>query len=953
MGNRPVEIRLLGSVQVRVGGRAVAAGGPRQLRLLATLALSANQPVSVRRLAESVWDDEPPASAGPNLRGYVAALRKIIEVDPDVRLLAHRGGYQLTAPAESIDAQEFRVRLAESAGQPEEAVERVRSALELWRGEPCEDVRLGPGAEPLLTELNDLHALAVEELARARLALGEHGELAGELRAWVARYPLRERLRALLITALSGAGRQTEALQTYDDARRMLAVELGVEPSVELQAAYQQVLAKEGNSAALRRVPRQLPADTTDFTGRADLVAALTDLLTGPGLPLVAISGPAGVGKSALALRTAHLLRSSFSDGQLHVSLSGAATRPRTAYDALGELLRSLGGAGTVVPDGLDERAALYRERLADRKILIVLDDAADAAQVRPLLPATPGTAVLVTGRARLAELPGVRLVDLDVLSAAEAGKLLARIIGPDRVAAEPEAADRIIERTGRLPLAVRIAGARLAARPMWPLRLLADRLDDERGRLDELAIGDLDVRASVRLSLTGLSERPRAAFRLLGLLPGREQPAWVLAALLDEPEREAERALESLVDAQLLCASTVDSEGQLRYQLHDLLWLCAAEEAAEEPEADRAAALRRVVDGWLERVEDRAATVPASCLIPRAGASLERRPGQSCAAEWFSTEKRNLTDAVGIALERGELERASRLAGRLDAFWHLTGGGQEWERMQRAVRDATADVPELRMLADRSLGDMWSERGRIAEAAESFRAALATARELGDEHEAACAEVGLAFCHCLRKENERGRDRVERALETFTATGNRHAVAQTLKIKAMLFFDADHAAARESIDRALRIVTELGQPLNEVNLMHTLALLDTRRGAFESALVQLRGGLRRIREIGHPSGEAYTLFAIGENERGLGRHREAKRSIDAALEIFLELGDSRGAGLATLSSGQLLADQSMHTAALEPLRRSLALLRRAGLDEAHDRAHRELLRSTLAAGSA
>ncbi|SDM61611.1 AfsR/SARP family transcriptional regulator [Allokutzneria albata] len=948
-----MQIRLLGPVEVRVGGRAVAAGGPRRLRLLAALALSANHPVSAHRLAECVWDGEPPASAGPNLRGYVAALRKIIEVDPDVRLLAHRGGYQLVAPASAIDAQEFRARVAETPSPPDEAVGRLRSALALWRGEPCEDVRLGPAAEPLLTELSDLHALAVEELARARLALGEHGELAGELRAWVARYPLRERLRALLITALSGAGRQTEALQTYDDARRMLAVELGVEPSAELQAAYQQVLVKDSNPAAPRRVPRQLPADTTDFTGRAELVDALTDLLTGPGLPLVAISGPAGVGKSALALRAAHLLRQSFSDGQLHVSLAGATARPRTAYDALGELLRSLGGAGTVVPDGLDERAALFRERVADRRILIVLDDAADAAQVRPLLPATPGAAVLVTGRARLAELPGVRLVDLDVLSATEAGKLLARIVGADRVAAEPGAAERIVERTGRLPLAVRIAGARLAARPAWPLRLLAERLDDERGRLDELAIGDLDVRASVRLSLTGLTERPRTAFRLLGLLPGREQPAWVLAALLDEPEREAVRALESLVDAHLLRASTVDSEGQLRYQLHDLLWLCAAEEAAGEAEAGRIAAQRRVLDGWIERVEDRAATVPASCLIPRAGVSLDPRPGRACAAEWFSTEKRNLTDAVSIALERGDLVRASRLAGRLDAFWQLTGGGQEWERMQSAVRDATAEVPELRMLADRSLGDMWCERGRIAEAVESFHAALATAHELGEEHEAACAEVGLAFCHSVRKETGRGRERVERALAAFTASGDRHAIAQTLKIKAMLHLDTDQDVAREAIDRALRIVAELGQPLNEVNLTHTLALLDTRRGAFESALVHLRGGLRRIREIGHPTGEAYTLFAIGENERGLGRHREAKRCIDAALEIFLELGDSRGAGLATLSSGQLLADQSMHAAALEPLRRSLALLRRAGLDEAHERAHRELLRSTLAAGSA
>jgi len=416
------------------------------------------------------------------------------------------------------------------------------------------------------------------------------------------RHPRSASVR-LLADGLRLAGWEREQ---FEAAARTSA---GVEP---LRA--QQVASADGEVA-----PCQLPPGITNFVGRADLVGQLQQLLkgrpTGPAgeadagaVVVSAVAGKAGVGKSALAVHVAHQLAVEFPDGQLYASLRGAGAggvSPLDPAEILGRFLRALGVDGGAIPAGVGERAALYRSRLAGRQVLVVLDDAADEAQVSPLLPGSPSAAVLITSRARLAALKGARLVHLDVLDAGQAVELLARIAGPGRVAAEPQAATAIAVACGGLPLAVRIAGARLAARPHWPLARLAGRLADERGRLEELAHGDLEVRVSLSLSYQGLGKEQRRLFRRLGLLDALDVAAWVAAALLDSPVPRGEALLEDLVEAQLLGVAGWDVTGRARYRLHDLLHAYARERVhAEEPLAQRQAALERTLGGWLALAE-------------------------------------------------------------------------------------------------------------------------------------------------------------------------------------------------------------------------------------------------------------------------------------------------------------------------------------------------------------
>lgn len=350
--------------------------------------------------------------------------------------------------------------------------------------------------------------------------------------------------------------------------------------------------AREGEMLAF-----QLPAAVADFTGRSDLTANLCHWLTTPtrraespqAVAVAIVTGRAGVGKTALAVHVGHQLRRAFPDGQLFVTLDGANAEPFDSGEALGRFLRALGMDATQIPDRVQDRAALFRARTARRRVLVVLDDAGGEAQLRPLLPGGSGCGVLVTSRSPLTALEGARLVDLDGFNLDQALELLARIIGRARTAAEPDAATAIVDRCGRLPLAVRIAGARLLAKPHWPLAKLAERLGDERRRLDELAAGDLEVRASVALSYQGLDGLQRRTFRRLGLLEATTFSAWAAAALLDLPVPQAERSLEALTDARLLDVVGRDGIGQVRYRFHDLMRLFARERAAaEEGEGDR-----------------------------------------------------------------------------------------------------------------------------------------------------------------------------------------------------------------------------------------------------------------------------------------------------------------------------------------------------------------------------
>ena len=582
-------IWLLGPLEVSVGGRPVRAAG-RLRTVLALLAMSAGKTVLVDNLITELWHDGQPADARRTVQTYVARLRGLLG-GGSIRTAP--AGYALQVAPDQVDALRFLRLLDAAAASADPAIERARlvEAQALWRGLPFQGVRsewLEVAQAPHLVER---YLDSVERRADLDIAHGRYGGLAPCLYELVAQHPLRESLWVRLLVVLARSGRQAEALERYESVRVRLAEELGADPGIELQRAYAELLAGRvpsvgGSAGLVWRSPRQLPPDVADLAGRDAELDQLYQAFEaadprGPAA-ICAIHGSAGVGKSALAIHAAHRLAERFPDGQLYVDLHGATTglAPLEPLEVLGRFLRSLGADPAAVPSDVEEATAIFRSRVAGRRLLVVLDNAAGAAQVVPLLPAGPACGVLVTSRQALLGLGGARQVLLEVLAPEEALELLGRLAGRERIAAAPEAATKVVGWCGYLPLALRIAGARLAARPSWSVGALAERLGDEQRRLDELELAGAGVRTSFQGSYQQLcaSHDPvdryaARALGMLGVLDGAEIGVAVVARLLEVPEVAAERALERLVDTRLL-----QTPAPGRYRLHDLLRLYARE---------------------------------------------------------------------------------------------------------------------------------------------------------------------------------------------------------------------------------------------------------------------------------------------------------------------------------------------------------------------------------------
>ncbi|WP_083937015.1 AfsR/SARP family transcriptional regulator [Longispora albida] len=572
-----LQLGVLGPVQAWSGGAEIPLGPPQQRAFLAMLVLGGGRIVPVSEIAAGLWGLEPPPRAIGTIRTYASRLRQVL---PGVSY--RDGGYQIVLPAGSLDLAEFEDR----AGRGDHA-----GALSLVRGEPLSGLP-GPYAERQRARLAELLAGVTEARISADLAAGRHELLIPELTALAAADPLRERASALLMLALYRSGRQADALAVYEHTRRVLADELGCDPGPELQDLHRQVLMAEVPAvAAASAGPAQLPMAPAELVGRDEPLAVVAGRLAEPGTTVTAISGPGGVGKTALALAAAHIARGEYPDGQLYADLLGAEAQPAEPGAILADFLRALGAA---VPESLGARAAAYRSALAGRRMLVVLDNARDAAQVAPLLPAAG--AVLVTSRVRLDELPGTCVVELAALGRADAVELLGRIAGPERIAAEPGASTAVAAACADLPLAVRVAGARLAKRPRWTVAALAERLADESGRLDQLRAGALDVEAALAVGYQQLDPDTAWAFRMLSVAPPADLGLDAAAALLDRTAAETENLLETLVDANML---RTPAAGQ--YGFHDLLRLYARRCGKREdlPE-ERSAALDRLLDHYL-----------------------------------------------------------------------------------------------------------------------------------------------------------------------------------------------------------------------------------------------------------------------------------------------------------------------------------------------------------------
>lgn len=799
-----MDFEILGPLRARRGEQPIQLSAPMPRMLLGVLLTRANTPVPVDLLVDALWAGERDPRAAKKLQLHVHRLRRLLGDSERIRF--DNGGYTLRVDPGELDAERFESALAEGTGieEPARAVGVLRTALRLWRGDPFSDITDLPLLRAEADRLTERRLTGLAQLYGAELACGHANAIIPELVELAARHPMREQLQGLLMTALYQAGRQAEALEVYHRTRHALVEQLGLEPGNELQRLEHAILTGDPMLEAPTGpliTPAQLPADITDFTGRRAQLATVAHLAAAAdrvATVLVAITGRAGVGKTTLAVRAAHRLRVQYPDGQLFVDLRAQA-HPLTPADVLARFLRSLGVDRTAIPDDAEERAALYRSRLADRRVLIVLDNAECEAQLRPLLPGTPGCAVLITSRTRLAGLTGARLVDLDIFEADQAVELLARLAGPRRVAMEPAAATEIVRLCGFLPLALRIAGARLGSRRHWPLSRFEADLADEHHRLDKLRLGDLDVRASLALSYQSLDGTAQRAFRLLGLLEVRDFAAWAAAAMLDVSQWRAEELVDNLVDMHLLDVAGNGASGQCRYRFDNLLRAYARELARDqETQANRRTALDRAFGGWLALAEGAARHLTSATFAQTFAAGTCWRPDEatlkaviSDPCGWFKVEWPALAGAVEQAFSVGSGQLGWALGVRLSRIFLVRGYYDDWRQVcelmlwgARGAVSGAADamtlrVPtELHRLALRldeardGIDEILSASagaggpvlrppvagviGTVSEALPRLDSALASLRELADRHSDASPMRRLGTAHRLQRSFEK-----------------------------------------------------------------------------------------------------------------------------------------------------------------------------------------------------
>ncbi|MFI6866956.1 BTAD domain-containing putative transcriptional regulator [Nocardia sp. NPDC050406] len=575
------QLSVLGPVELSLDGTPTSSMPPKQQAALMMLACARGRTVSIEELLDGLWGERRPPSAVGALRNYAWSLRKHFATGPEqVRLTSSTRGYRLEGPLDldidTVERQRAEAEQLRTVGEIERAEAVVRAALLRWRGDPLTGVP-GPWAAAERARLRRLHRVLREDAVELAVARQDYAGAIAELEGLITTDPHSERLRGLMMTALYRAGRRTEALEEYQRIRRLLISDQGLEPGPALAELHQRILNDELPSVAsgypnAPTTPAQLPPDAADFTGRRKLVQRMcAEFDEAHTLPILAVSGMSGVGKTTLAVHVAHRVRDRFPDGQLYVDLHGAAAVPADPAHVLGGFLRALGIPEREVPAGVEQRAALFRSTVSGRRVFVLLDDASDGAQVVPLLPGSPGCAVLVTARRPMTTLPGVRPNALGVLERDEATELFSRIVGVERVHAEPEATQRIVDLCGLLPMAIRIVAARVAARPSWTIASEAGRLAADRDSLRCFRTGDLALEAAFRAGYEQLSDDAARTFRLLAVADLPDLPLSAIAAVLDRTEPAAEELCEALVDRGML-----ESTGRGRYHYHELMRLFA-----------------------------------------------------------------------------------------------------------------------------------------------------------------------------------------------------------------------------------------------------------------------------------------------------------------------------------------------------------------------------------------
>jgi DNA-binding SARP family transcriptional activator/tetratricopeptide (TPR) repeat protein len=931
-------LQLLGPLMLFVNDREQDLGGARQRVVLAMLALNANRVVPVEQLVDAVWDSSPPTTARAQIQTCVSGLRRVFAVAGDTAQIHTRApGYLLEIPEANLDVVRFNslvvsARTHIEADRVSEAVAALRSALSLWRGPALAGMYSGLLRRGV-AQLEDAKVAAIMDRIRLDLALGRHEEVVGELFALVKEHPLRERLHENLMLALYRSGRQAEALEVCRQVRATLMAELGIELGESVRRLETAILNRDPEldvrmSAASARttattvedqsvVPRRLPASIADFTGREAQLAEIKRLLGNDGvgqtvnygMRIVSISGKGGIGKSTLGLRAAHELRDAYPDGHLYGDLESPDGEDRVR-GVLARFLRALGIVGNAMPADEEERGELYRSRVANKKVLVVLDGVTDEDQIIPLLPAGSGCAVIVTSRTRLSGLPGAHQIGVDVFDADRSLEMLAKIVGSARLQAEQEAALELVNLCGGLPLAIRIAGARLASRPHWRIDVLVARLRNSVRRLDELSYRGLVLRSNIDLSYRSLSLTARRLFRRFSLITSPDFPGWTAAALLDTDLYDAFEVVESLVEAQLL--DTVRYPGErLRYRFHDLLRVYAIERLhADESEAERAEVVKRLLGAWIARAEHAHRkelggdyTILHGTATRWHGAhELEDVDAMGDQIEWLESERRSLVSAVHLAADHRLSELCWDLAFTSVTLFEVKGHFDEWrettERALTACEEAGNRRGRAAMLY--SLGAMHLFQYRLDDAEECLANALELFEEEGDEHGLALVLRHSGTVNRVRNQNDVMRARYEAALEKMRAVGDLVGEAHILQSLAKIWIDEDEAeTARGMLETALERFQRVGFLRGEAQALNRAAELYLLTNEVERAHQALNRVLLIVRDIGDQIGEAYALCRLGVVRQRTGRLDNAETTLQHALSIAQQAGQRMVAGMA------------------------------------------------------
>ncbi|MFJ3228352.1 BTAD domain-containing putative transcriptional regulator [Streptomyces sp. NPDC086783] len=904
---------VLGPVRAWRGAEPLPMGSPQQRALLAALLLREGRTATASELIDALWGEEPPSQALAAVRTYASRLRKVL--NPGT-LVSESGGYAIRlADPGALDLARAQ-QLAADAEKAKAAADLCRArallneALALWDGEPLASVP-GPYADTQRTRLEEWRLQLLETRLDMDLEQGCHAEAVSELTALTAAHPLRERLRELLMLALYRSGRQAEALAVFADTRRLLADELGVDPRAGLRELQQRILradpglaepsAPPAEPVATPVRPAQLPATVTDFTGRAAFVQELSDVLAaastaeGRVMAVSALAGIGGVGKTTLAVHVAHQARGAFPDGQLYVDLQGAGARAAEPETVLGAFLRALGTAESAIPDSLEERAALYRSALDGRRVLVLLDNARDAAQVRPLLPGMEGCAALVTSRVRMVDLAGAHLVDLDVMSPEEALQLFTRIVGAERVASEREAALDVVAACGFLPLAIRIAASRLAARRTWTVSVLAAKLADERRRLDELQAGDLAVKATFELGYGQLEPAQARAFRLLGLADGPDISLAAAAAVLDLPVEETEDLLESLVDTSLL-----ESAAPGRYRYHDLvrLYARACAERDEHPPTERDAAMSRLLDFYL-------ATAAGVYAIERPGDRLvdhlepTEYPGlrfadRHAALDWLYAEANCLLACVHQSLGDDRLSRAVDLLWAAKDLAESGANARDYGGNAVGARDAAerARDPRAEARARTALTEAHLAGGRFDRAAEEAERAAALAREIDDAALNCWVPNHLGVIAVYRSQHAEGAAYLQQAITCFRADGNLAGEASALcNLSRAQLAMGQTASAIALAEQGIGIYDHLGHTLRGANGRYALGLALAQAGDPGKAVAELTEALDVFRDSRQRLWEGMAIFRMAEIRLTEGKPARAAALAEQSLAVLRGIG--------------------------------------------------------------